>query len=50
MPRNPNKTDYSRGFPAGFEAFTTITDPREGGHTLHHFEEIVFAALLCSAA
>lgn len=50
MPRNPNKTDYSGGFPAGFEAFATITDPRDGGNTLHHFGEILFisfAALLC---
>lgn len=50
MPRNPNKTDYSAGFPAGFETFATISDPRDGGHTLHHFGEILFiafAALLC---
>ena len=50
MPRNPNKTDYSGGFPANFDTFATITDPRDGGHTLHHFGEILFiafAALLC---
>jgi predicted transposase YbfD/YdcC len=50
MPRNPNKTDYSGGFPAGFATFATISDPRDGGHTLHHFGEILFiafAALLC---
>jgi predicted transposase YbfD/YdcC len=50
MPRNPNKIDYSGGFPANFDAFASITDPREGGHTLHHFGEILFiafAALLC---
>jgi hypothetical protein len=50
MRRNPSKTDYSGGFPAGFETFATLSDPRDGGHTLHHFEEILFiafAALLC---
>lgn len=50
MPRNPDKTDYSGGFPAGFETFASIPDPRDGGHTLHHFGEILFiafAALLC---
>ena len=50
MPRNPNKVDYSKGFPSGFEAFETIADPRTGNHKLHHFGEIVFiafAAILC---
>lgn len=50
MPRNPNKTDYSHGFPEGFESFATIIDPRNGGNTRHHFGEILFmafAALLC---
>ena len=50
MPRNPNKTDYSQGFPGGFEVFASINDPRDGGHTLHHFGEILFiafAGVLC---
>ena len=50
MPRNPDKTDYSQGFPVGFEVFASINDPRDGGHTLHHFGEILFiafAAVLC---
>ena len=50
MPRNPNKPDYSQGFPEGFEAFASITDPRNGGNTRHHFGEIIFmafAAMLC---
>ena len=50
MPRNPHKTDYSQGFPAGFEVFASISDPRDGGHTRHHFGEILFiafAAVLC---
>ncbi len=50
MPRNPDKTDYSQGFPEGFEVFASIRDPRDGGHTLHHFGEILFiafAAVLC---
>jgi hypothetical protein len=53
MPRNPDKTDYSQGFPEGFEVsevFASINDPRDGGHTLHHFGEILFiafAAVLC---
>jgi hypothetical protein len=50
MPRNPDKTDYSQGFPEGFEVFVSINDPRDGGHTLHHFGEILFiafAAVLC---
>jgi predicted transposase YbfD/YdcC len=50
MPRNPNKTDFSLGFPEGFESFASIPDPRDGGNTRHHFGEILFmafAALLC---
>lgn len=50
MPRNPYKIDYSQGFPEGFEVFATISDPRNGGHTRHHFGEILFiafAAVLC---
>lgn len=50
MPRNPDKTDYSQGFPEGFDVFASIKDPRDGGHTLHHFGEILFiafAAVLC---
>lgn len=50
MPRNPDKTDYSVSFPAGFEAFALIEDPRNGGNTRHHFGEIIFmafTALLC---
>ena len=42
MPRNPDKIDYSQGFPAGFRSFEMIKDPRSGGHTLHHFGEILF--------
>jgi predicted transposase YbfD/YdcC len=52
MPRNPNKTDYSKGFPEGFETFASLEDPRTGGRTLHHFGEILFmafAAILCGA-
>jgi len=50
MPRNPNKIDYSAGFPEGFEIFSSINDPRKGGNTRHHFGEILFisfAAVLC---
>lgn len=50
MPRNPNKIDYSGGFPEGFEVFASISDPRNGGNTRHHFGEILFiafAAVLC---
>ena len=50
MPRNPDKTDYSKGFPEGFEVFASLCDPRDGGHTLHHFGEILFiafAGVLC---
>lgn len=47
MPRNPNKIDYSRGFPEGFEAFEDLKDVRGDGHTKHHFGEIVFMAF-CS--
>ena len=42
MPRNPDKIDYSQGFLAGFRSFEMIKDPRSGGHTLHHFGEILF--------
>ncbi len=47
MPRNPNKTDYSSNFPSGFETFQIMDDPRNGGHTLHHFGEIIFMAFTC---
>ncbi|NJM37849.1 MAG: transposase family protein [Akkermansiaceae bacterium] len=50
MPRNPNKIDYSGGFPPGFEVFASIQDPRDGGNSRHHFGEILFiafAAVLC---
>lgn len=45
MPRNPAKTDYSGGFPDGFEHFTIIEDPRTGGHRRHHFGEMIFIAV-----
>lgn len=47
MPRNPNKTDYTGGFPPFFEAFTILTDPRGSGYTKHHFGEIIFMAFTC---
>jgi predicted transposase YbfD/YdcC len=47
MPRNPDKIDYSRGFPKNFEAFEELTDPRGDGHTKHHFGEIIFMAYTC---
>jgi hypothetical protein len=40
MPRNPDKTAYSQGFPEGFEVFASINDPRDGVHPLHHFGEL----------
>jgi len=45
MPRNPNKTNYSQGLPAGFERFTVIEDPRIGGNKKHHFGELLFIAI-----
>ena len=47
MPRNPNKIDYSGGFPDHFETFKAPQDSRKGGHTLHHFGEIIFMAFTC---
>jgi len=47
MPRNPDKIDYSRGFPQNFEAFAELTDTRGDGHTKHHFGEIIFMAYTC---
>jgi len=47
MPRNPDKINYSQGFPAGFRSFEMIKDPRNGGNTLHHFGEIIFVAFTC---
>ena len=50
MPVNPNKIDYSGGFPPGFESFSIIEDPRSGGNTRHHFGEVLFmiaTAMLC---
>jgi predicted transposase YbfD/YdcC len=42
MPRNPNRIDYSKNFPEGFESFSVIEDPRAPGKTLHHFGEVLF--------
>lgn len=47
MPRNPNKIDYSGGFPENFETFKALQDSRKDGHTLHHFGEIIFMAFTC---
>lgn len=50
MPINPNKIDYSRGFPKHFESFHVIEDPRAPGNTRHHFGEVLFlcvTGLLC---
>lgn len=44
MPRNPNKIDYSKGWPEGFEAFSQLEDPRGSGKTRHHFGEVIFMA------
>ena len=45
MPRNPNKTDYSGGFPNTLTAFEKLTDPRHPtGNLRHHFGEVVFMA------
>ena len=40
MPRRPNKTDDSGGFPQGFGVFPSIHDPRNGGKARHHFGEL----------
>ena len=45
MPRNPDKIDYSGGFPEGTESFKVIEDPRVGGNKKHYFGELVFIAL-----
>lgn len=47
MPRNPNKIDYSGGFPDEFQIFKALQDTRKSGHTLHHFGEIIFMAFTC---
>lgn len=47
MPGNPNKIDYSRGFPESFEAFEELTDTRKDGYTKHHFGEVIFMAFTC---
>ncbi|MGB0992430.1 MAG: ISAs1 family transposase [Akkermansiaceae bacterium] len=47
MPINPDKTDYTGGFPVNFTSFENISDPRNGGNTLHHFGEIIFMAFTC---
>lgn len=47
MPRNPNKIDYSGGFPPFFSAFNPLNDPRTGGNKQHHFGSIIFMAYTC---
>lgn len=47
MPRNPNRTDYSRGFPKNLTAFEELTDPRHPtGNLRHHFGEVIFMAFV----
>ena len=47
MPRNPNKIDYSLGFPKNLTAFESLVDPRHPtGNLRHHFGEIVFMAFV----
>jgi len=36
MPRNPNKIDYSGGFPENFQVFKALQDTRTGGNTLRN--------------
>ena len=53
MPRNPDKVDYSGGFPPFFHSFEQLEDPRSGGNTKHHFGEIIFMAftsILCGVS
>ena len=50
MPVNPEKIDYSGGFPIGFDHFVVIEGPRTGGNKKHHFGEMLFlavSALVC---
>jgi predicted transposase YbfD/YdcC len=47
MPKNPNKIDYSAGFPSFFNAFSPLIDPRTGGNTQHHFGSIIFMVYTC---
>ena len=47
MPRNPNKIDYSGGFPPFLMPFSKLLDPRTGGNTKHHFGEIIFMVYTC---
>lgn len=47
MPRNPNKINYSEGFPPSFHAFSNLVDPRYGGNTKHHFGEVIFMVFTC---
>lgn len=45
MPRNPNKTDYSKGFSNTLTAFEDLIDPRHPtGNLRHHFGEVIFMA------
>ncbi len=46
MPRNPNKTDCRHCFPEGFEAFDSLSDPRNDGNTRHYFGGILFTAFV----
>ena len=53
MPRNPNKINYSKGFPHNLSAFEQLQDPRSGGNTKHHFGVIIamaFTSLLCGVS
>ncbi len=45
MPNKTRRDEYAGGFPAGFEDFDTLQDPRTGNNKRHYFGEIIFIAL-----
>jgi len=52
MSNQTRRSEYSGGFPEGFETFDKLEDPRNGRHPRHYFGEIIFialAAMICGS-
>lgn len=45
MSNKTRREEYSQGFPAGFEGFEDLKDPRKGKYPRHFFGEVIFIAL-----
>lgn len=52
MPNKTRRDTFAGGFPAGFEDFKNLEDPRNGRNPRHYFGEVIFialAAMICGS-